>query len=153
MIKVLLSLFLILNSLIGLLFYEETSFGTFLKSSETYSLIFFVVNFIISNILNVIINTEFIILSYLLLSLFTLIFSLIICLGIPYYIIFELIELNDKLPFPWLIYGFSVIMSFTVVMSPIFRFILSIINQEINQFFDNLRFNLIKRSLGRDDKK
>ena len=147
MIKSLFSLFLILNSIVGLLLWEGTQFGELLTRNDGYSIIYFVINFIISNILNVIINGEFIIVSTLLLFLFIILILLGLCLGVPYYFIFEILDLNDKIPFPWVIYGFSVLILINVVMSPIVRFILQVLQKGVNDFFDNLKNNLINDAI------
>lgn len=151
MLKLLLGLFLIINSLIGLLFYESTAFGDYLAKSNALSLVFVVINFVLSNAILVIFRIEpFSVVAIILLVLFLLLIVLIAGLGIPYWLMFEVLGANSESLFLITVYIILEIGILSVLMAPIFQWILSFLGKLNEAFFEGLKENAINNALRRN---
>jgi len=151
MLKLLLGLFLIINSLIGLLFYESTAFGDYLAKSNALSLVFVVINFVLSNAILVYFRIEpFSVVAVILLVLFLLLIVLIAGLGIPYWLMFEVLGANSESLFLITVYIILEIGILSVLMSPIFQWILSFLSKLNEAFFEGLKKNAINNALRRN---
>ena len=130
MIRALISLFLFINCFIGLLFYEDTTFGHYLASSDWLSGGFVISNFLLSNVIIIFLRSKpFVIASLLLLTGFLLISILGLTIFLSYYIIFEYFNANDENPFFWIIIAIIEIAIFVKTFRPILIFILSAIEE------------------------
>ena len=151
MLKLLLGLFLIINSLIGLLFYESTALGDYLAKSNALSLVFVVINFVLSNAILVIFRIEpFSVVAIILLVLFLLLIVLIAGLGIPYWLMFEVLGANSESLFLITVYIILEIGILSVLMAPIFQWILSFLGKLNEAFFEGLKENAINNALRRN---
>lgn len=151
MLKLLFCLFLLANSVFGLLFYEDTVFGDFLLSSESITYIFVILNFIISNLILMYLRVSpfatigtFFLLILLSITLF------LVCLFIPYWIIFVAFDFNIESFFFWTIYFLAEIGIISIVFAPIFRGLLDFLMQLNEAFFEGLKENAINNALGRN---
>jgi len=146
--RLLVSLFLIINSLIGYLFYEGTLFGDFLSDlSLGGQLIFVILNFLISHLINIRLNTIFSFLSVLGLFFLGAIFALLFAFWVPYWVVFELFNLNDQRIFPWVIYFFALMILIVVLMRPVIVFILDFLLEFNTNFWEGLKSNAIASAI------
>jgi hypothetical protein len=153
MIKVLFSIFLLINSIFGLLFYEGTVFGSFLKSSESISLIFIFVNFIVSNLILIFMRImPFSILGAFLTFLLLFLIIVIVCIYVPYWVFFEFFKVKYDSFFFWTIYALIEIGILTIILAPVLRGLINFLQQFNEAFFEGLKENAINNALGKKNK-
>ena len=151
MLKLLFSLFLLINSIFGLLFYEDTFLGYFLSSSESATFIFVILNFIISNLLLVVLRAmPFSAIGIFFLWILFSITLFLICLFIPYWFIFVAFNFSNESFFFWTIYFLIEIGIISFMFAPIFRGLLKFLMQLNEAFFEGLKENAINNALGRN---
>jgi hypothetical protein len=148
MIRLLLSLFLMLNSLAGFFFYEGTSFGDYLYSLDYYGqLLFFLINFVLSHVLIILLNTPLGIISLSLLILLAGLFLLAFGIWLPYWIIYVLIEASAESVFAGVIFIVLLATVPSIVLGPILRLLIDLLSGLIISFFDNLRDGAINNAI------
>jgi hypothetical protein len=154
MFKLLISLFLILNSLIGYGFYEDTLFGDYLNElSFAAQLLFVVINFIVSNLIVVWINSPMAFLSLLGLILLLVLIALSLGLWLPYWFVFDLINANDQHMFPWVIYFLITISFLAFLLRPLLAVLLNLLIELNEKFWEGLKTNAINSALDKANKK
>lgn len=149
MIKTLFSIFLLINSIFGLLFYEGTVFGDFLQSSESISLIFVILNFIVSNLILIVMRVmPFSVLGAFLLFLLLFLIIVIVCIYLPYWVFFEFFKVKYDSFFFWTLYALIELGIFTVILAPVLRGLITFLQQFNEAFFEGLKENAINNALG-----
>jgi hypothetical protein len=150
MLKLLFSLFVLINSIFGLLFYEGTGFGDFLKSSEGITSVFVIINFIVSNLLLIFMRVmPFSIIGAFLLFLLFLIIILIICMYLPYWLFFEVFQVKVNSFFFWIVYALIEIAILSKILAPVLRGLIKFLQQFNEAFFDGLKENAINNAIGK----
>jgi hypothetical protein len=146
MLKTLLGIFLILNSILGYGFYEDTAFGDFLAQSELLGLSFIVINFIVSHVLVIALKVpglEW--MSILLLKALFALFLLGVGFYIPYLVIFEWFGWSGL--FAMVVFLLGVIFLLSVILAPLMRSLLENMKQMTDAFFDGLKRGAIDNAL------
>lgn len=150
MIKALFSIFLLINSIFGLLFYEGTVFGDFIISSGSISFIFVIVNFIVSNLILIVMRVmPFSILGAFLLFLLLSLIIIIVCFYVPYWVFFEFFKVKYDSFFFWTLYALIELGILTVILAPVLRGLITFLQQLNEAFFEGLKENAINNALGR----
>lgn len=150
MIKALFSIFLLINSIFGLLFYEGTVFGDFIISSGSISFIFVIVNFIVSNLILIVMRVmPFSILGAFLLFLLLSLIIIIVCFYVPYWVFFEFFKVKYDSFFFWTLYALIELGIFAVILAPVLRGLITFLQQLNEAFFEGLKENAINNALGR----
>jgi hypothetical protein len=150
MIKALFSIFLLINSIFGLLFYEGTVFGDFIISSGSISFIFVIVNFIVSNLILIVMRVmPFSILGAFLLFLLLSLIIIIVCFFVPYWVFFEFFKVKYDSFFFWTLYALIELGILTVILAPVLRGLITFLQQLNEAFFEGLKENAINNALGR----
>lgn len=153
MLKALFSLFLLANSIFGLLFYEGTWFGDFLKTSEGVTFIFVIINFIVSNLILIFMRVmPFSFFGAILLFLLFLVIILIISIYTPYWVFFDFFKVKYDSFFFWTIYVLIEIGILTILLAPVLRGLITFLQQFNEAFFEGLKENAINNALGKKNK-
>jgi hypothetical protein len=153
MFKLLLSVFLIINSLIGVLFYEDTAFGDYLNELELGGqLIFFLVNFIGSHLINIFLKTPLSFLSTVGLLLLLMIAALGLSLAIPYWIIYDLFDATKDHIFPGIMFFLFAVTLLSYVMRPFLQALLQYLIQFNHDFWEGLKANAIQSAINKASK-
>lgn len=148
MFKLVFSVFLMINSLIGVLFYEDTIFGDYLDELELGGqLIFFLVNFIGSHLINILLKSPLSSFSTVGLLLLTMIAMLALSLAIPYWIIYDFFDATKDHLFPGIMFLLLSITILSYVMRPFFHALLQYLIQFNNDFWEGLKSNAIKSAI------
>lgn len=148
MFKLLISLFLLLNSLIGWLFYEDTAIGDYLLSLEVSGQLAFVtINFVVSNIAIVYLKTPFSIISILLLSLLVVLVLLVIGIWIPYWIIYVMFDADADNVFAGAVFFVLVIGIISSLLGPILQRFFAFLSKVNESFFENLKQGAIRSAM------
>lgn len=151
MLKTLFGIFLILNSILGYGFYEDTAFGDFLAQSELIGLSFIVINFIVSHVLVIALKVPGLDwISMLLLKALFALFLLGIGIYIPYLVIFEWFGWSGL--FAMVVFLLGVIFILTVILAPLMRSLLKNLKQMTDAFFDGLKRGAIDKALAESRK-
>jgi hypothetical protein len=151
-LKLIISIFLIINSIIGYGFYDGTAFGDYLNElSLGGQLVFVAINFILSNVL--VLNSPLAIFSLLGLILLGVLLVLSFGLWLPYWFIFDLINANDNNLFPWVIYLLLTVSILAFLLRPIIAVVLDLLIELNENFWEGLKFNAINSALNKAKKK
>ena len=153
MFKLIISVFLIINSLIGYSFYDGTAFGDYLNElSLGGQLIFVGINFVLSNVLVLMLNSPLAIFSLLGLILLGVLLALSFGLWVPYWFIFDLINANDNNLFPWVIYLLLTVSILAFLLRPILAVVLDLLIELNENFWEGLKSNAINSALDKAKK-
>jgi hypothetical protein len=154
MLRLLLSIFLCIYSIIGLSFYQGTIFGDFLDDLELGGVMFaMVINFIVAHLINLFIKGPLSFLSQIGLILVGFLLALAVGLWVPYWFIFLLIGANDSNLFPWTIYLMITITFIAMVVGPIIHSSIGFLIKLNENFWDGLSQNAINSALEKSKKK
>jgi hypothetical protein len=147
MIKALIALFLLINSIFGLLFYQGTWFGNFLISNEGITPVFVIVNFIVSTLILIFMRVmPFSILGAFLLFLLPLLLILIFCIYVPYWVFFEFFKVKYDSFFFWTIYTLIEIGILSLIIAPVLKGLLNFLKQFNQAFFEGLKENALNNA-------
>ena len=141
MLKILISCFLIINSLIGLLFWDGTEFGNYLINNHVTGY-FVIANFLLSHIIVIIMGGGISVLSKILLWIVAIIAILITIGFLLYFIIFDYFKAKQDNLFGWVILFFLFILSFTLVISLLQPLLLRSLpkwNNVVDEFVDSYK--------------
>lgn len=153
MFKLVLSVFLIINSMIGVLFYDDTAFGDYLMNLELGGqLIFFLVNFIASHLINILLKSPLSFFSIVGLLLLLILATLALSLAIPYWIIYDLFGATKDHLFPGILFMLFAITLLSYVMRPFLHALLVYLSKLNNDFWDGLKANAIQSAINKASK-
>ena len=148
MFKALISLFLLINSIFGLLFYEGTWFGNFLTYHDGITTLFVILNFIFSNLILIFMRVmPFSIIGVFLLFLLLLLVVVIFCIYVPYWVFFEFFKVKYDSFFFWIIYALIEIGLLSLIIAPVLKGLLNFLQQFNEAFFEGLKENAINNAL------
>lgn len=153
MIRLLLSLFLMLNSFAGFFFYEDTAFGDYLYNLDDFGqFLFFLINFVVSHGLIIILNTSMGVISLFLLILLLALFLLAFGIWLPYWIIYVLFDASGESVFAGVVFMVSLVGMVATLLSPILRVLIDFLTDLNNTFFDNLKQGAIDNAINKSNR-